>query len=151
MTERHDIKGGATEFVPSEKQLSLLMAVHLAGYGGSIRTWCRAAGIHHGSYYRWVKSRDFRRWWIDQQEMFFVTALPQVCGALLHAATEMRAPGEPKVNIAAIKLFFERFDKDFIPHSQRDTRLAGRVSLEDMPADELARAIKATAIDDEFK
>ena len=151
MIERHDIKGSATEFVPSEKQLSLLMAVYLASYGGGIRAWCRAAGIHHGSYYRWVKSRDFRRWWIDQQEQYFINALPQVCGALLHAATEMRAPGEPKVNLAAIRLFFKRFDKDYFSKTRRKQHITADFKFSEMTDAELARAIKATNIDEYFE
>ena len=145
MTERYDIKGSATEFAPSEKQLSLLMATQKASYGGGVRAWCRAVGIHHGSYYRWLNDPNFRRWWMDRQEKYFVNALPQVFGAIMQAATEKRAPGEAKFNLVALRLFLERFDKNFIPKTRRKNHITADFKFSEMTDAELERAAQATS------
>ena len=151
MTERYDIKGSATEFAPSEKQLSLLMATQKASYGGGVRAWCRAVGIHHGSYYRWLNDPNFRRWWMDEAEKYFALQLPRVQGALVVAATTARRSSDAKMDTAAIKLFLERFDKDFIPKTRRNNHLTADFKCSEMTKEELARAIKATNIDEYFE
>ena len=152
MAEKHSFKGGATDFTPSKKQLSLLMAAQKASYGGGVRAWCRTAEIHHGSYYRWIEDPNFRRWWMAEAEKFFCLRLPRIYGALFDAATRPRKRKDAQIDVAAAKLVLERYDKGFVPRTRQDHVVAaGVLDLTDLTEAELSRACKATAIDDEFK
>ena len=152
MTEKHNFKGGARDFTPSEKQRSLLMAAQDASYGGCVRAWCRAAEIHHGSYYRWIEDPNFCKWWRAEAEKFFCLRLPRIHAALFDAATRPRTRKEAQIDVAAAKLVLERYDKGFVPRSRQDHVVTpGVLDLSEMSDDELARACKATAIDDEFR
>ena len=122
MTEKHNFKGGARDFTPSEKQRSLLMAAQDASYGGCVRAWCRAAAIHHGSYYSWFEDPNYRRWWMAEAEKFFGLHLPRIHGALFHAAITPLSGKDKKIDVNAAKLVLERYDRGFVPRRAPDCR-----------------------------
>lgn len=54
-------------------------------------------------------------------------------------------------SLAALRLFFERFDKDFSPKMRRKQHITADSEFYEMTEAELQRAIKATSVDDYFE
>ena len=86
-----------------------------------------------------------------EAEKFFGLHLPHIHGALFHAAITPLSRKDKKIDVNAAKLVLERYDRGFVPRTRQEHLIAGVGPFEDMTDDELARACKATAIDDEFR
>lgn len=107
-----------TAWKPSARHLSLLTAVQAGSYGDTVCELCAKNELPRRTYYDWMENADFRAWWEDRQERFWVQRLGKVREAMYRAAVAKTPIGSH----ADRKLFLERFDKDYAPRSRQDQR-----------------------------
>ena len=109
----------STDFAPSETQKALLSVMQECDYGRSITEACAEAKVGRRTYYGWLESPHFSRWWLQQAERHFARSLPAIYGSIVLSATGKDSSG----SIAAARLFLERFDKGFVPRTRKDLSL----------------------------
>jgi len=126
-------------FTPSEQQRSLLKVFQDAGYRITIAEACDGVagleGDHRRQYYRWMDKPEFAAWWQAEAERFFTLKLPSVHANLHRMATtpvEKGRLGDAK----AAELLLQRFDKGFVPRSQKDINAVHDVSISPHSIDE---------------
>ena len=112
-----------TAWQPSENQVSVLRAFQAQDYDCTIEDGCKAAGFTRQSYYDWHDKPDFSKWWAEQADKFFKLQLHRVHSATIKAATSTSK--EARGSSADRKLFFERFDKSYVPANRQHQEHSG--------------------------
>ena len=77
---------------------------------------CAEAKVPRRTYYNWLNNPVFVQWWTDEVNKYFARQLPQVHKATIDAATGHK----PSYGSQDRKLFYERFDKEFVPASRKE-------------------------------
>lgn len=98
-------------FTPTKAQLSVLKHMQSLDYDADVRSACRGTGVHRADYYNWLVDPAFLAWWNQEMDRHFSTRRGAVLVALFKAATTPQIDGKGQVNVEAIKVFLERFDK----------------------------------------
>ena len=104
----------STTFEPNDLQRQLLSTVQGAGYGVTVTDACRVAEIDRTTWYLWTHKPGFLDWWNAQREKFWSWRLGDIDKATFEAAT-----GDGEGNHQDRRLFYERYDKGFVPASRQ--------------------------------
>lgn len=115
------------EWRPTVAQMAALEFCQDRDYGSNIRALAKAIGIHHASYYKWLKTPAFVEWWKERLDEHFTRQLPRVYAAMFKSATTGKDVARNAA--AAQKLFLQRFDKAYAPRSRRDVSLKGQMDV----------------------
>lgn len=121
-----------TEWEPSEAQRKLLTVLQSSDYELSISEACTAADVGRQTYYDWFDSPAFVQWWKAQAERHFVLRLPRVLANLAGGAVKEFEGGknpDPKPDAGLIKIFLERFDRDYSPKHEIDQHIDGQIAV----------------------
>ena len=106
-----------TKWTPSDNQLSAIKHMEENDYGVTIGALCELVGISTRAYYKWFNSPEFSQWWTDQVNRHFAQQIHRV-----HQATIASATGHKQsYGSQDRKLFYERFDKDYMPKTRQET------------------------------
>ena len=106
----------AEEFEPTENQEKVLRLFQDHDYSITVTGACEQAGISRAAYYQWFNRPEFCEWWEQAAERHFAMRLPAVYAAVYDAATK----GAQGKDMAAAKLFIQRFDAKFLPKTQQE-------------------------------
>jgi len=71
-------------------------------------------------YYRWMDDQGFRDWWKGHADRYMVLGLVDVIANLREGATKKFAGGKERPDAALVKLYLERFDRDYLPKSRQE-------------------------------
>lgn len=72
---------------------------------------CRLAGIEPTRFWYWAKKPEFRIWWNEQMDQEAELRLPDIHRTNYQKAVDGSFPHA--------KLFLERFDRKYVPHSKQ--------------------------------
>ena len=131
-----------TAWEPNDLQRRLLTVLQASDYELSVTDACVGAEISRRVYYDWFDHPEFVQWWRAQAERHFVLRLPRVLANLASGAVQEFAGGknpDPKPDAALIKLFLERFDKEYAQKSQ--TTVTARVQVSDVSEAEVDKIL----------
>jgi len=109
-----------SEYVPTRSQMALLQAYERGEDMSNIRAFCEAAGTTHPRYYEMLRDPEAFAWWQSR-----TTEAAQKRKAGVYDAIAREAE---RGNPAAMKLWLERFDVEYVPKSQRDTAIRAEVT-----------------------
>ena len=100
---------------PTENQTAALQYAQDHDYKYSNVNLCKEVGISKQAYYQWFNTPAFSSWWLDNWTQHFATHLPDVYATILDKARGESDRGD----VSAAKLIVERFDKGYVPQSQK--------------------------------
>ena len=118
------------KWTPNKNHLAVLKAIQARNYLLGTVEAIRECGLHESTYYLWIDNPAFVTWWEDQAESFFTLRLPRVKAAVLDAATGKFDKDDGKYNSKAQELFLQRFDKGFVPRSQKKVQHSGGIGVD---------------------
>lgn len=99
---------------PTAKMVALRDAARDAEYGGTIRSWCEAAGVVRERYYEYFDSPNFVEWWQHHVDAYFTQQMANLVGRML--------TGE--ITPQAVKLVMERYDRAYCPRTRTDLEVS---------------------------
>lgn len=112
---------------PNENQVNALNYVLSKDCDFKIGAMAKAIGMSPQNWPAWRNSPAFVAWWRQKLEQYIHDELPAIMACLLKTAKGKKSA--TRMQVAAIKLLMERYDKAYIPRSHMDVKHSGEVKL----------------------
>ena len=110
----------STKWKPNDNHKNALSVIQRDNYDYKVIEMCGEVGIDPSCYYLWFKKPAFVEWWLAEEQRFWAIRLPHVRANLYRGATGEYTKGTPKPDGPLIKLYLERFDKDYTPRTKQE-------------------------------
>ena len=110
---------------PNENQTRALTLMLESGCSLSLHEISKAISISPTAVYQWFDTPAFSMWWEAAIEGYFHKRLSRRYAKLDEAAEGF--PG--KADIGAIRLFLQRFDRQYAPRSRQEQQRTGEVRV----------------------
>ena len=104
-----------SKWEPTKKQTAALEYAQAHDYKYRVDNLSTNLDIGRSTYYGWFSTPAFSAWWLDNWTQHFATHLPDVYATILDKARGESDRGD----VSAAKLIVERFDKGYVPQSQK--------------------------------
>ncbi len=131
------------EWHPTENQMDALAYCQKRDYNYKITLMAKSLEMDDHTFRKWFDGPAFVSWWNEQTEKYMARQIPRIMSAMIDEATGKKKSG--RSGAAAARLILDRYDKQFIPKSQTEINVKGRIDVEhsskqfDQLCDEITR------------